>query len=108
MTANLPVRLVADRGEAMTMHKLASDRALKWMDDTIALHEKAARDLREMSLRFRRAADAERFAELEGAKPGEVLSWFVNGCKWVAINMRLDSAVDHATALAQAAAELKS
>jgi hypothetical protein len=110
MTGNLPA--VRDVPTELDMHrathKRAAERALKWMDEIVAHHERAARDLREHIEAFRRCAAAERHGEEGGATTTQVLSWFVNSTKHVAINARLDLAVDHGAALAVVASKLNS
>ena len=118
MTTNVPARLVTasdvardearrQQSDAQLLHKMATDAAVRWMDEIVGHHEKAAHELRGHMERLRRAADAQRHGEQDTATPVEVLSWFVNATKFVTINSRTDLAVNHAGAMALAAAKLQ-
>lgn len=106
-TSNVPaLRIASEEDEAKFLHKMASGATLRWMDEVIGHHEKAAEELRRHREQFRRAADAQRHAEGEQPTPVEVLAWFVNANKFETINSRIDLAVNHAAALSSAAAKL--
>lgn len=71
------------------------------MEDQIKVHELAIRDLREYRHRFIEAAREEEAGGKSGASLVDHLSWFVNAAtKYLSGNLRMDLAVNHASALA--------
>jgi hypothetical protein len=92
--------MTTPRTEAEFVNKMAIDGTAKWMDDQIAVHARAVRDLTEMRDRFI-ASTTETDST---ATPVNVLSWFVNELGNAPRNLRFDMAVNHASALALAAA----
>ena len=69
----------------------------KWMDEQIAVHQRAVRDLTEMKARFVEAVET----PTPTCTPVNVVSWFVNEMSNAPRNLRYDMAVSHAAALAQ-------
>ena len=94
------------RRDAEMMHNIAVDGTYQWMQEIVALHEKAARELRTSAVRFAEAAAAQRAGTPAPTNPVQALSAFVNATKFVALNARHDLAVNHASALALSAAKL--
>lgn len=70
----------------------AKEDALKWMDDTIALHERTAAELRRYRKDFEDSFDA---PQSSFSGPTSVLGFFVNAAQnGVFRNMRLDLVAD--------------
>jgi hypothetical protein len=85
------------------MLKMAHDGATAWIDELIEHHKRAARDLEGYRARFVEAC-AKQTAGERDTTPVEVLSWTVNQVNNIRQGGRLDLAVNHASALALAAA----
>jgi len=69
----------------------------KWMDEQIAVYQRAVRDLTEMRARFVDAVET----PTPTATPVNVVSWFTNEMSNAPRNLRYDMAAVHAAALAQ-------
>lgn len=83
------------------MRKLAVEGTVKWMDNAIELHEKAAQELRQHRERFLKVVADEAEHGVGSTTPVNVLSWFVNSAStYMALNIRYDMVANHAAALA--------
>jgi hypothetical protein len=83
----------------MRRHAIAATD--KWMQEQIAIFERATRELREYHQRFVEDMREEEVGGKPSATPVNHVSWFVNSAaKFTTGNLRLDLAVNHASALA--------
>jgi hypothetical protein len=102
MTAN--PRMNPDKQQAaQMMFRLAQAGTVEWMDEMIALHERAVAQLKSRRSDFVAACEAQANGKHE-TTPVTTLSWFVNDVNNCRMNGRLDMAVNHSSALALAAA----
>jgi hypothetical protein len=82
------------------MVKMTNDGVREWMAQTIASVESDLRDMRSFTARMEEAlTPTVDVPERSAVTPTEVLTWFVSRAAQVGSNMRLGSAVRHATAL---------